>query len=364
MRTFLIYFPFFVWAIALVVFVRPLSSVRRVRIAWSLVLLLCAAKFVFFERFGGDAFNPEFPDKVIWVANVFYSGMMLLTAFAVVSRLVRLRGRILLVLPVVSWGLAIRGVFNGLTVPSVREVELAFANLPAELDGYRLVQITDLHVSAAARRWRTQAIVDKVNALRVDLIVCTGDIVDGKPEDRKRDVEPLKDLSAPDGVYYVTGNHEYYGDVEEWQALYRDWNFRFLENECVFPRPALALAGIPDATGGKRGLASTPDVTAAFAAETNGAFRVLLAHRPGDPLPRIYDLQLSGHTHGGIMPVLSSLVKVYNHGFVRGLYNLGGKARLYLSSGAGQWAGFPIRFLDDSEITLITLRSRSREALM
>lgn len=361
MKTFLIYFPFFVWALTLVTFVRPLSANRRIRWTWGVVLLLIAAKFVLFEHLGGNAFNPELPVGLIWTANVLYSGLMLLAAFAVIARCCHLKGRVLCVLPLLAWGMSLRGVYNGIRVPDVREITLAYKNLPAELDGYRIVQLTDLHVSASARRWRTAEIVRRANALKPDLIVCTGDIVDGHVATEADDVAPLRDLTAPDGVYYCTGNHEYYTDTENWFQLYRDWNFRFLENECVFPRRALALGGVSDRAGAKKDLAEEPDVTKTFASATNGEFRVLLAHRPSDAkkdYPRTTcNLQLSGHTHGGIMPILGWLVETYNRGYVRGLYSLEEQAKVFVSQGAGQWAGFPIRFCDDAEIVLITLKA-------
>ena len=362
MKTFLIYFPFLAWALTLVTFVRPLSASRLVRRCWGGFLLLCAAKFVLYERLGGNAFNPEIPEVQIWIANFLYSGMMLLAAFSFVAWCCRVKGRLLWILPFLAWGLSLRGVYNGLRFPDVREIELAYENLPVELDGYRIVHLTDLHVSAAARRWRTEEIVRRANGLNPNLIVCTGDIVDGTVACESGDVAPLRGLSAPDGVYYCMGNHEYYRDAENWLRQYRDWNFRILQNECVFPHDKLALGGLPDRAGLKNDLSPEPDLAETFAAATNGEFRVLLAHRPCDSqgeFPKTsYDLQLSGHTHGGIMPVLSQIVKVYNRGYVRGLYMLGERTRIYVSAGAGQWAGFPLRFCNDAEITRITLKAR------
>jgi predicted MPP superfamily phosphohydrolase len=100
---------------------------------------------------------------------------------------------------------------------------------------------------------------------------------------------------------------------------------------------------------------------AAFSMATNGEFRILLQHRPyinhGNAKEK-FDLQLSGHTHGGIAPLLSSLVKWNNNNMVRGVYNHPNGGKIYVSPGTGQWAGFPIRFFNDSEITLITLRKK------
>ena len=271
------------------------------------------------------------------------------------------------VLPVLAWGLAAWGLYNGFCVPAVHEVELKYSDLPASLDGYRIVQLSDLHCSSAARRWRTQAVVDKVNALKPDLICLTGDLADGKASRIARHLEPIKELRAKDGVYACTGNHEYYHDYYGWtmQFYEKARDIRFLANACAIPRPGLAVAGVPDRAGRERGLDAVPDPRGAFAAATNGEFRVLLQHRPKGAEENCrevgVDLQLSGHTHGGIAPLLSWLVKLHNGGYVRGLYPAPGRSGdryLYVSPGSGQWAGFPMRFFNDSEITLLTLRRR------
>ena len=201
------------------------------------------------------------------------------------------------------------------------EVEIQCPGLPAALDGYRIVQVADIHVSAAAPRWRTEAIVALANAADADLAVCTGDIVDGTVHRRRRDVEPLKELKARDGVWFVTGNHEFYGDWDEWSALFDKWGIRFLRNECVFPREGLALGGVDDdAIFRWRAQATAPDVGQAFASATNGEFRVLLQHKPKEARANVFSgvrLQLSGHTHGGVMPLLNILVYNANDGFVR-----------------------------------------------
>ena len=202
----------------------------------------------------------------------------------------------------------------------------------------------------------------RANAAQADLIAITGDIADGDPEKLWRDAEPLKDLRAKDGVYCVTGNHEYYGPWEKWSVCFSLWGMRFLSNECVFPREGLALGGVNDIRAWMCG-ADCPDVAAAFAAATNGEFRVLLEHLPGNVLTNVREgdvrLQLSGHTHGGIMPGLSWLVKMHNGGYVRGVYRAPGRSGdryLYVAPGAGQWAGFPVRFFNSSELSLVILR--------
>ena len=346
---------------------RQLQLRTRTQAIWAMVILFCCSKFLCFKAFGGDEFTPDLPAAVIWIWDWLYSGAIILAALALLTVFFRFRAK-LWVLTILAWGLAAWGLYNGFSVPAVHEVELTYAALPASLDGYRIVQLSDLHCSSAARRWRTQAVVDKVNALKPDLICLTGDLADGKASRIARHLEPIKELRAKDGVYACTGNHEYYHDYYGWMSQFyaKALNIRFLENECVFPHEGLALAGVPDEAGFRHmGLVPERDWWESFAAATNGEFRVVLQHQPKYVLQNVREcdvrLQLSGHTHGGIAPLLSWLVKLHNGGYVRGLYPAPGRLGdryLYVSPGSGQWAGFPMRFFNDSEITLLTLRRR------
>lgn len=369
-KSFFVYFPFAVFVLLAFVYILPACRAfkfgPRAQAAIAAFLLLCCSKFLCYQAFGGDAFNPDLPQWLIWTWNWLYSGAMLLFALSVALFFVPRRKKAIL-LPALAWALAAWGVWNGVKIPKVHEVEIQCPGLPAALDGYRIVQVADIHVSAAAPRWRTEAIVALANSVDADLAVCTGDIVDGAPRRRRRDVEPLKDLKAKDGVWFVTGNHEFYGDWDGWSALFDRWGIRFLRNECVFPREGLAVGGVDDeAIFRWRSQATAPDVRGAFAAATNGEFRVLLQHTPKEARTNALHgvgLQLSGHTHGGVMPLLNLLVYNVNDGFVRGEYRIsadgaasGHEGRLYVSPGCGQWAGFPVRFFDDPEISVLVLR--------
>ncbi len=362
-KTLFTYLPFAFALWAFLFFVLPCRLKVRAQAIWAMALLLCAAKFMCFDAFGGDAYAPELPEKFIWFWNWACTGVWFLAPLTLPGLLVPRRIRLWL-LPVLAWGVAAVGVYNGLKVPSAHTVVFESSRVPESLDGYKIVQISDLHVSAAARRWRTEAIVEAVNRLDADLVVVTGDIVDGHVAKRRGDVEPLKNLKAKDGVLMCTGNHEYFFDWRGWRAQYEKWGLRFLENEGVSPRPGLYVAGVTDPMA-YRGGAPYPDLVRAFAAETNGAFRVLLQHQPSRFNPKAtVDLQLSGHTHGGIAPGLAWLVARYNDGFVKGFRPRSGDCgcfgTVYTSPGTGQWAGFPIRFFNDPEITVLTLRRPPR----
>ena len=234
-------------------FVAPARMRVRAQAAWAMALLACASKFACYKAFGGDAFAPELPEKLIWTWNWVYSGMCLLLAMAFFWRIVRWILQVgpprgcwkavwLVGLPVVAWGTAAVGVWNGIKVPEVREVVVEFTNLPESLDGYRILHMTDLHASSAARRWRTEAIVERANAADADLVCLTGDYADGMSYRQARSLEPLKDLKAKDGILAVTGNHEYdYGmdalrkyraiKVVSWRVNF-GWKLRCRSDRC------------------------------------------------------------------------------------------------------------------------------------
>lgn len=375
-------FGLFAYTVCGLVFWTFLCTVRlgtRARALSLMALLLCASKFTCFAAFGGDAFVPELPEGLIGFWNWACCGLILLLPITLVGLAIRWfvrrrwqrdcpRAVWLAVLPVLAWGFALLGWYNSRRLPEVREITLVCPGLPAELDGYRILQISDLHACSAARAWRTEAIVELANAQAADLICLTGDLADGWSKRQFRHVRPLRGLQARDGVLVVSGNHEFYFDPWGWRSRYRTLeNLRFLENDWVEPRPGLVVAGVGDPAGVAAGFA-IPDPDRAFKGAPEHAYRILLQHRPCVDYAALYgrtptsrwDLQLSGHTHGGIAPGLGAIVRLANGGKDEGLYadvRRAGDA-LYVSSGVGQWSGFPMRFFSDATITVFTLRAQ------
>jgi predicted MPP superfamily phosphohydrolase len=229
------------------------------------------------------------------------------------------------------------------------------------MDGLTLVQLTDLHISRLFPEAWARAVVDRTNALAPDMILITGDLIDGTVDARKDDVEPLRDLHAPLGVLTITGNHEYYSGYGAWMDKYRELGLKLLSNDHVAVSRnggTLYVAGITDAAAA--GFADPlPDIHQALDGIPQGAPVILMAHRPGDAAAAAdlgVGLQLSGHTHGGQIVGFHLLAKAANRGFVSGSYQVG-KMMLYVSNGTGLWGGFPIRLGFPSEITYITLRA-------
>ncbi len=249
-------------------------------------------------------------------------------------------------------------MYDGIRLPDVVEVPIEFPDLPPSFDGYRIVQLSDLHVSAAARADRTAGVVRQVNALKPDLVVITGDFVDGPSEVRADDVRPLAGLRAADGVVGCTGNHEYYSGYVFWRPIFQSCGIKMLENEArIVRRGADSLAVI----GKNDPVSHDSNIRLASAAAPRDAFRILLSHRPtrlAEHAELGIRLQLSGHTHGGAILGFDRLVARANEGHVRGLYREHGLV-LYVNAGTGQWAGFPTRLGVAPEITSITLRRQA-----
>jgi predicted MPP superfamily phosphohydrolase len=203
-------------------------------------------------------------------------------------------------------------------------------------------------------------VVEKTNALSPDLVAITGDLAEGSVAKFGKEVEPLRKLSAPQGVFFVTGNHEYFHDLDGWLGLLDEFGIRVLRNERVpigRGGDSFDLAGIDDHDGGRIAPGHGPDLGKALESRDPARALVLLAHQPRiiDEAARLgVGLVLSGHTHGGQIWPFSYLVYLQQP-YVRGLKESGG-TKLYLSSGTGFW-GPPMRLGTTAEIALITLRN-------
>jgi predicted MPP superfamily phosphohydrolase len=261
--------------------------------------------------------------------------------------------------PLLALAVTAIGFINARRVARVVRVEVPIAGLPAALHGYAIAQISDIHVGPTIRRPYLNAIVTKVNALKPDAIAVTGDLVDGSVQRLAIHTEPLARLSAPDGAFFVTGNHEYYSGAEQWIAEVRRLGLRVLLNEHVIRRrgdAALMIAGVTDFTAGHFNPAHKSDPRlAAAGAPDDVAVRILLAHQPRSAPAAAdagFDLQLSGHTHGGQFFPWNLFVPLQQP-FVAGLNRLR-SLWVYTSRGTGYW-GPPKRFGAPSEITLLKL---------
>lgn len=251
------------------------------------------------------------------------------------------------------------GLWNARRQPAVVRVDVPVDDLPIALHGLTITQISDLHVGPTIRRRFLERVVDRVNALESDLIAITGDLVDGSVEDLAHHTRPLERLKARHGAFFVTGNHEYYSGAAAWVRELRGLGLRVLENEHVVvehAREIVVVAGVTDYSAHHFDERQRSDPNAALAgAPPRAGVRILLAHQPRSAAAANaagFDLQLSGHTHGGQFFPWNYFVR-FQQPFTAGLHRLG-RLWIYTSRGTGYW-GPPKRLGAPAEITLLRL---------
>ncbi|HEY4318828.1 MAG TPA: metallophosphoesterase [Herbaspirillum sp.] len=250
------------------------------------------------------------------------------------------------------------GFINARSLARVVDVEIPLAGLPDALAGFTIVQISDIHIGPTIKKRYVQAIVDKVNSLRADAVAITGDVVDGSVMQLAQQAAPLAKLQARHGVYVVTGNHEYYSGAGAWMQEFRRLGLQGLMNEhAVIEHDGaqLVLAGVNDYTAGHFDPAQASDPARAMLGAPAAAPKILLAHQPRSAKAAAaagFDLQLSGHTHGGQFWPWNHFVR-FQQPYTAGLHLLD-RMWVYTSRGTGYW-GPPVRFGAPSEITRLRL---------
>jgi predicted MPP superfamily phosphohydrolase len=255
---------------------------------------------------------------------------------------------------------AARGMVTARGAHEIVDVDVTLARLPRELDGFSIVQLSDLHVGMTIDREFVQRVVDQANALKPDLVVLTGDLVDGRVEDLHDEAAPLGNLRSRHGTYAVTGNHEYYSGADPWLAALGAMGITYLRNQRISIGDGAAsfdLAGVDDHSArGYKGHGE--DLAAALDGRDRERAVVLLAHQPRQVRRAAkfgVDLQLSGHTHGGQIWPWHYLVRLQQGGLLAGRYQFD-DTQLYVTRGCGYW-GPPVRLLAPLEITRVILRA-------
>ena len=325
------------------------------------------------ELSSGSVFSPEFPRPVVALFNWAFGAVVLLALLQLM-----LDGGLLFAALIhggfvsapdgVRYGMAVLaavaaaiGVHQAMRIPPLRDIEVAISGLPAQFDGYTILQLTDLHISRLFPVAWARAVVDRSNALGVDLIAITGDLIDGTIEARRADIAPLRDLKATDGVHVISGNHEYIFGYDGWMAHFATLGLLSLENRHIVLERCggqLVLAGITDRASRRRG--HVRDLAAVLEGAPRGAPVILLDHQPSEARHAAslgVALQLSGHTHGGLIWGLDRLAAPANAGYVSRRYDVDGMT-LYVNNGTALWPGFALRLGRPSELTRITLRQK------
>jgi uncharacterized protein len=260
-----------------------------------------------------------------------------------------------LVVPALVWGFAVAR-----RTPGVERLTVPIRGLGKELDGLRIVQITDVHIGDTLDRRFLRRVVDRVNSLDADIVAVTGDLIDGSVARLRDEVAALAELKSRRGVFYVTGNHEYYHGAAAWLAEVKRLGMTPLHNEhrVVSEGAAqLVVGGVPDLEGARFAESHQPRADVAFQGAPEGAPRILLAHQPRfarHAKDQKVQLMLSGHTHGGQIFPFMFFVRLQQP-VIAGFRELHG-VPVYTSRGTGYW-GPPFRVGPTSEITEITLRS-------
>ena len=269
--------------------------------------------------------------------------------------------RALVTLGLLTLGTTIIGIRQAFVGPSVRKVEIPLKNLPVGFDGFKIVQISDLHVGPTIGHEYTQNVVNLANDLQPDLIALTGDFVDGTVEDLIGDLAPISQLRATHGSFFVAGNHEYYWDANAWMEAFRKLGTDVLANEHRLIKhnsAEIVLAGVTDYSMRDRGGAThASDPIKALQGAPSNLVKILLAHQPASYQAAHkagFDLQLSGHTHAGQYFPFNFFIRFFQK-FYKGL-NRYENMWIYVNSGTGYWWP-PLRTGVPSEITLITLRT-------
>jgi predicted MPP superfamily phosphohydrolase len=252
---------------------------------------------------------------------------------------------------------SIYSLINGLSAPVVKRLTIPIKKLPAELNQFKLIHLSDLHLESYKSKGVIKKIVDQVNELQPDLVVLTGDIIDGGAAGEPLFCKELKRIKSKYGVIATAGNHEYYVGMKTFSELAQCAGITILDNKSITIADSLQIIGLDDDEG-FRFEARGPKLDEALKHCDKNKPMILLYHRPlrfAEAVSKGIDLQLSGHTHAGQIPPMDLLVQiVYKYPF--GLYEKEG-SYIYTTSGTGYW-GPAMRFLSKNEIVLFTLESR------
>ena len=390
-------------AIVLVFFVLPLRMSWRSKGIIALITIVAPCKSYLHLLVGGDAFDPNIPYNLSFVFDIARTTIIFLALLTLLRlilnvgyRIIHLNWRLDLLptssifhaqlMMLVSFALACYGTSCAYGTPELKRYEFTLERLDPRLEGMKIVMLSDIHISAPTDANVIYQLVNDVNALKPDLILLPGDLMDGSLNKRRPISNLLFDLKAKFGVFISTGNHEYYSGYEEWRHYFEQGGFISLDNKVEAlkddqGKTLLNLGGITDPRAERYNL-PTPDVRGVTTALDDSAPSIILSHRPQyaldfalaasqinaervaqskeqktDFVPKQVDLVLSGHTHGGLAYGLRKLVANANGGFVSGHYRVD-KTDLVVGNGTMVWMGFPLRLGVPGQIVELTLHSK------
>ena len=371
-------------AIVIAGLILPLRLSWRSKAIMVVIALIASSKCFLYYLVGGNAYEPNIPYNLAIAFDITRTTMVALACLVIVRLVVNLLSKIATLsfsytllptyslfhaqlMTLVAVLIGCYGTSCAYDIPEIKPYNLTLEKLDPRLDGMRIAVMSDVHINGTTDPYNIAALVKEVNALAPDLIFLPGDLMDGTVAQRQPITDLLLDLKAKYGVFVTTGNHEYYFGYQDWRSYFEKGGFISLDNKVVELRdrqglPLLNLGGITDPKATIANL-PTPDVQGVIAALDPAVPALILSHRP-QYAPEFaasgkVDVVISGHTHGGLMPILDRTIATANGGFVSGLYTLG-KTQLIVNNGVMVWATLPLRIGVPSQIVLLTLHSAQK----
>ncbi|MDT8316667.1 MAG: metallophosphoesterase [bacterium] len=255
---------------------------------------------------------------------------------------------------VLSMFIAIYGILDADNI-RVERVSIKSPKIPKELGSIKIAQISDLHIGLTVMEGRVKKVLDVIRIEKPDMLVSTGDLIDGQAPALDGISELFHDVRPKLGKYAVTGNHEYYAGLDNTMEFTGKAGFVLLRGASAAVSEVINIAGVDDGQGRSFNDYKGEDEKSLLEGLPDDRFTLLLKHRPlvDEGSVGLFDLQLSGHTHGGqIFPFGLAVRYFFPH--MRGLAELGNGSKLYTSRGTGTW-GPPFRFLSPPEVTIIEI---------
>jgi uncharacterized protein len=347
----------------------PGAAVSAILIIIIVLMVLAPILVRMCERYGSDTLAAIMAyTGYIWmgVLFLFFVSSLLLDIYHLLIRagaLVSHRDFSHLVLPplyafllplIISAAVNVYGYFEAKNI-GTEKITIASPKIPEAAGRIRIVQISDVHIGIIVKGERLKRIVEEVKKAQPDILVSTGDLVDGQIDTLTEDATYLRDIQPRYGKFAITGNHEFYAGLDQALDFTRAAGFVVLREESIDVAGVINIAGVDDPTVDAFGLAQEPSESKLLSGLSRQYFTVLLKHRPVIEKGSVgyFDLQLSGHTHNGQIFPFNFIVRRF-YPLITGYFNLPNDAHLYVSRGTGTW-GPPIRFFSPPEITVIDL---------
>jgi hypothetical protein len=261
-----------------------------------------------------------------------------------------------------SFAVVIYGYFEALHIRT-EHVTVKTNKIPEKIGRFRVVQISDVHLGLIVGKSRLKRILRQVKDARPDILVSTGDLVDGQMDDLEALTDMFQNIPTKYGKFAITGNHEFYAGIDRALAFTQKAGFTMLRGEGITVSNLINIVGVDDPARKRYGPDLTVSEKALLEKMPREKFTLFLKHQPviSSESLGMFDLQLSGHTHKGQIFPFNLVTKLY-YRMHTGLTKVNGNALLYVSRGSGTW-GPPVRFLSPPEVTVIDITYTSRVTL-